>query len=89
MLPTYKPTVKKWTPTPRQAEVHRINRPTLDWLWNLSAAEMRPSAGQWVAARECQIVASASTEEELAPKIAHLDRATVIVHKIENRWMIR
>ena len=89
MLSNQKTVVKKWNPTPRQVEVHRINKPTLDWLFNLTAAEMRPFAGQWVAAQDCRIIASAATEDELAPLIAHLDRATVIVHKIENRWMIR
>lgn len=89
MLPKHKTVVKKWKPTPRQVEVHRINKPTLDWIFKLTAAEMQPYAGQWVAAQNCRIIASAPTEESLAPHIAHLDRATVIVHKIENRWMVR
>jgi len=84
-----KPVVRKWTPTMRQAEILRSNKPTLVWLWNLTAREMVPFAGQWVAARDCRIIAAAPTQAELAPLIANLDRATVIVHRIENRWMIR
>lgn len=86
---SYRPVVRKWSPTPRQAEILRINKPTIDWLWKLTAVEMAPYAGQWIAARECRIIASAATRAEIESQIADLDRATVIVHKIENRWMIR
>ena len=89
LLPNNKPEVKKWTPTPRQAEVLRRTRPTMRWLWRLSAEEMAPYAGHWVAAQDSRIIASSVKRDELEAAIAHLDRETVVVHKIENRWMIR
>lgn len=77
--------VRKWTPTPQQAETHK----TATWLWQLPIELLAPYAGQWIAVHECEIVASAPTRDELGAKISHFDRATVIVHRVENRWMVR
>jgi len=89
MIESNRPIVRKWTPTPRQAEILKFNQPTIEWLRNMTLEELRRYAGQWIAARECKVIAAASTEDELAPMIAQYDRATVIVHRIENRVMIR
>lgn len=80
-----RPTVRKWAPTPRQEETHK----TGVWLCRLPAETLAPYAGQWLAAYDCEIVASAPTRGELAAKIAHLDRSMVIVHRVENRRMVR
>lgn len=89
MIENYRPIVRKWTPTPRQAEILKFNQPTIDWLYSWTLPQLAEYAGKWIAARECQVIASAPTQAELTPLLAHLDRSTIIVHRIENRWMIR
>lgn len=79
------PKVRPWKPTAKQKKTDE----TMSWLWGLKADDLRPYAGQWIAAHDCRIIAAAPTREELAPKIAHLDRSTVIVYRVENRVMVR
>ena len=55
-----RPTVRKWAPTPRQEETHK----TGVWLCRLPAETLAPYAGQWLAAYDCEIVASAPTRGE-------------------------
>ncbi len=83
------PKVRKWTPTPEMAEMLRVNKTTKEWLSRATAEELAPYAGQWIAARGNRVLASAVTREEIESLISAEDRSTVIVHKIENRWMIR
>ena len=83
------PKVRKFVPTPAQAAERTAARRTSDWLWQLPPEQLGQYAGQWIAAFDCQIVASAETREELAHKVAHLDRSLVIEQRIENRRMIR
>ncbi len=83
------PRVRRWVPSQEQRETMRQADATMKWLCGLTIEELAPYAGQWVAAHDSQIVAVAPSRDELAPKISHLDRSTVIVHRVENRWMVR
>jgi len=76
-------------PSQEQRETMRQADATMKWLCGLTIEELAPYAGQWVAAHDSQIVAVAPSRDELAPKISHLDRSTVVVHRVENRWMVR
>ena len=89
MLASIRLKARKFVLTPDQDAQRNAARLTSDWLWQLPPEQLGQYAGRWIAAFDCQIVASAATREELALKVAHLDRSLVIEQRIENRRMIR
>ncbi|MBC8868169.1 MAG: hypothetical protein H8E44_02060 [Planctomycetes bacterium] len=84
-----RPRARPWTPSQEQRETMRQVDATMKWLCGLTIEELARYAGQWVAAYDSEIVAVAPSRDELASKIAHFDRSAVVVHRVENRWMVR
>lgn len=78
-----------WQPTSEQVDRMDRSQTTVDWLWQLPPNQLAPFRDQWIAAFDCQIVASASTRAALKPLIAHLDRRLVVVQRIEQGWHVR
>lgn len=89
MLTTKENRFTEWQPTPEQTERMDRSQATVDWLWELPPEQLAPYRGQWLAAFDCQIVASAPTRLALKPLIAHLDRRLVVVQRIESGWHVR
>ena len=79
----------EWQPTQEQTERMDRSQATVDWLWQLPPEQLAPYRGCWLAAFDCQIVASAPTRIALKPLIAHLDRRLVVVQRIEQGWHVR
>ncbi len=66
-LPTAtKPEIKPWViPAWQREKIERLNA-TSAWLRNPPAPELlQPYRGQWVAARDCRVIAAADTLDEL------------------------
>ena len=82
------PRVRKWTPTPEQAEFFRAIEPT-SRLNNLPADIMKKYAGQWVAARDCKVIAAAPALADLDKALGNLDDSYTLKLKLERGINIR
>ena len=82
-------TATRFIPTREQSERYKQSDKTLEWLANLPLDQLAKYRGKWIAAYDCQIVAAGRTRNEVEDAIAHLDRSLVIVHRVEDRWMVR
>lgn len=82
-------TATRFTPSLEQTERLKHSDATIDWLSKLPPEELRQYCGQWIAAYDCRIVASGNTRDDVEDAIRHLDRSLVIVHRVEDRWMVR
>lgn len=80
--------IRKWEPTPDQQVKVDLCQQSMDYLYSLKPEDMAPYGGKWIAVHLGEIVASASKRADLMKQITHLDRATVVVHRIENRVMV-
>lgn len=89
MLTIQKRHVAESEASPEQVERMDRSQATVDWLWQLPPEKLADYRGQWIAAMDCQIVASAMTRAALKPLIAHLDRRLVVVQRIEQGWHVR
>ena len=89
MLTIHKNRVAQSEPSPEQAERMDRSQATVDWLWQRPPDELAGYRGQWIAAFDCRIVASAPSRAALKPLIAHLDRRLVVVQRIEQGWHVR
>lgn len=81
--------VRPWEPTPEQESVLRATDATMEWLWDLPHQIRVRYAGQWVAAKDCQIVASASTMVEPCDKLDDPANPALISERLEKRVSIR
>lgn len=74
---------RRWSPTPEQAEYIRVTEATNRFLHNLPDDVRRHFAGQWVAANDSGIVATAPTYAELHAKLANRNDPTILVLKLQ------
>ena len=77
------PFIKDWHPSPAEEEVIRATNATADWLCHLPSAVLRQYRGQWIAAKDCRIIASGQTREELQKNLADKDSSAVVVMRLE------
>jgi hypothetical protein len=80
-LPAYR--VRPWEVSPEEEPALSQADATFDWLCSLSRDDIRPYLGQWIAARDCQVIASAGSFDALLRKLSNVDLLTVIVHRFE------
>ncbi|MBC8115695.1 MAG: hypothetical protein H7062_15025 [Candidatus Saccharimonas sp.] len=82
--------VRPWTPTPEQQEYLRATRATSEFLHHLPAEIREQYTGQWIAAKDCQVVATAPTRAELSQALGDRDRdPLVLVIRLEKGMTIR
>jgi hypothetical protein len=81
--------IRRWLPTPQQAEFLKIVEPTRQFLHNLPDAIRRQYAGQWIAAKGSQVVAAAPTCAELHAKLRDFDDPTILKLRLEDGISIR
>jgi hypothetical protein len=81
--------VRLWSPTPEQAEFLRAVEPTSRFLHNLPPAIRQQYAGQWIAARDSEIIAAAPTLAELCETLGDADDPTVLKLRLEKGVTIR
>ncbi len=81
--------VRLWSPTPEQVEYFRATEVTRRFLQNLPDDVRRKFAGQWIAAKNCEIMASAPTRAALFEKLAKPDDPLVLKLRLERGVTIR
>ena len=81
--------IRPWTPTPEQEAVLRATDATMQWLWDLPDAFRSQYTGQWIAAKDCRILASAPTMAELCDKLGDPADPTIIMERFEKGVTIR
>lgn len=81
-------TVQPWKISPEQERILRATDETFRWLCALSGEIVRQHAGKWVAAKDCQIVASARTMDELLERLGDTDLQTVVLHRFEKPGVV-
>jgi hypothetical protein len=89
MISTTRPRVRRWTPTVEQAEILKATEPTSGFLDHLPAEILKKYAGQWVAARDCEIIAAAPTRAELEDKLGNLADSFTLRLRLESGINIR
>jgi len=75
--------VKDWHPTPEEEQIIRATDATADWLTHLPVDILRQYRGQWIAAKDCRVIASGATMEELHRNLGDRDDETVVVARLE------
>ncbi len=81
--------VRSWSPTPEQVEYIRAIEPTSHFLHNLPDEIRRQYAGQWVAAKDCQIIAAARTRAELCAALGEPRDPAILLLRLEKGVTIR
>jgi hypothetical protein len=81
--------VRPWSPTSEQAQYLRDIEATSRFVHNLPDDLRRRYAGQWIAAKGCQIIAAAPTRAELCAKLPDPDDPTVLRIRLEKGVTIR
>jgi hypothetical protein len=81
VVPAYR--VQPWEISPEEEPCLSEADATFHWLCSLSRDDIRPYLGQWIAARDCQVIASAVSFDALLRKLIDIDLRTVIVHRFE------
>jgi hypothetical protein len=76
------PPPQTWTISPEEEKVLAATDATMDWLSSLPGSFFLPYAGKWVAAKDCNIVASGDTHGELLANLGDTDLSTVIIHRV-------
>jgi len=83
------PAVKSWRPTPDEERAFRSTDETFHWLCGLPPERLRQLGGKWVAAKECRVVASADTFEQLLRELGGADLGELVIDRIERpAWVV-
>jgi hypothetical protein len=80
--------VKAWDLTPAEEQALHASDETVRWLCNLPVEVLREYAGQWVAARDCRIIATGETYEVLLAALSGTPLQTVVIHRIERPALV-
>lgn len=81
--------IEPWVISPPEEEALRATDATSQWLGNLSGEPLRRYAGQWVAAKDCRIIASGPTMDDMLRELGDVDLQTVVLHYIRRpAWTI-
>ena len=83
MTPVARPPDQSRSITPEQEAAYRSGDVTLEWLCRQPGSFFRPYAGKWVAAKDCQILASAANHRELMAQLKGVDLRSAIIHRVE------
>jgi hypothetical protein len=73
------PLIEPWHPTADQEQAMQASEATSAWLSHLPPDILRKYQDQWIAAKDCAIIAAGQTMEELLAKIGTVDLQTVVV----------
>ena len=81
--------VRPWTPSPEQESVLRATDATIQRLWDLPDDRRLQYSGQWIAAKDCQILASARTMSERCDKLDDPADPTIVMERFEEGVTLR
>jgi len=62
---------------------YRSGDQTLQWLCQQPASFFTAYSGKWIAAKDCQIVASAEDQRQLMAQLKGVDLRATIIHRVE------
>jgi hypothetical protein len=83
------PLIKPWKPSPEDERAFRSTDETFHWLCHLPADVLKEFSGKWVAARDCQIVASGESLDALLVELGDADLGSLIIDRIEKPgWVV-
>jgi hypothetical protein len=77
------PNVRPWQPTPEQEAKFKATDATFAWLCNLPRDLLMQYAGQWIAAKDCTVVAAGKTYGEMLTNLGDTDLETVVIRRVE------
>jgi hypothetical protein len=81
--------VRPWVISPEDEAVFQATDPTYEWLFSLSGETLRQHAGQWLAAKDCQLVAMADTMQGLLEELGDVDLQTIVMRRVNRPgWTI-
>ena len=81
--------IETWQPTEEEEQAFRATDATLQWLLDMPIETVREYAGQWVAARDRQIIAKGDSFDALLTQLQGTDLQSVIIDRIEPpAWMV-
>lgn len=84
------PLVRPWNITPEQEQSFRSTDATWEWLFSLSGDSLCHYAGQWLAAKDCRIIATGETMDAMLAQLGDVDLQTVIMRRVDRPgWTIR
>lgn len=81
--------VRPWSPTAEQADLLLATEATRSFLRDMPADLRQRYAGQWVAAKDCQIVAAAPTRAELSAQVGQPRDPAIVILRLEKGVSIR
>ena len=81
--------IRPWQATPEQAEYLKTIAPTRSFLHDLPDEVRRSHAGQWVAAQDRAIIASAATMAQLLEQLPDPDDPSVLNLRLEPGVSVR
>jgi hypothetical protein len=81
--------IRSWFPTPEQEAYLRSIDATRRYLQNLPAEVLQEYAGEWIAAKDGEIVSAAPTRAELGKGLANPDDPLVLKLRLEKGLTIR
>ena len=81
--------VRPWSPTPEQAEYLQTTEATSRFLQDLPDDVRQQYEGQWIAAKNCQIMESAATRADLCAKLGELQDPSILLLRLEKGVTIR
>lgn len=83
MTPVENPPDQPRGVTPEQEAGYRSGDATLEWLCRQPSSFFLPYAGKWIAAKDCQILATGDNHRELMTQLNGVDLRSVIIHRVE------
>ena len=89
MLSPAKYKLEKWTPTAADAAYLAAVEPTRQFLQHLPPEVIAQYAGQWIAAKDAAVIASAATRAELGEVLGDQDGELVLKMRVEKGVTIR
>ncbi len=89
MTSLFRRRVRLWSPTPQQAEFLRAVEATRRFLHDLPATARQKYAGQWIAAKNAEIIAAAPTRAKLRETLGNSDDPSILKLRLEKGVTIR
>ena len=75
--------IRPWIISPEDEAAFRAGDATAEWCYRIPSDILHQHAGKWVAAKDCQIYASAESYGALMKQLEGVDQRSMVVLYIE------
>jgi uncharacterized lipoprotein YddW (UPF0748 family) len=83
------PVIRPWNPSACEEKAFSATDGTFQWLCNLPRDMLRQYSGKWVAAKDCNVIASGDSLDRLLDELGDTNLETVIIDRIERPgWVV-